>query len=545
MNHSIYTAALESFVQQGYLSKSYLDSSTFDHEDSRAQLNSLLLQGRIPEMVFAQTLSRLYGLPLATEVSFPDTPLIGTLPLADFFKQNEVLPLAMKANCLELAMVDPSNEFVLRVISSKLACEIQPVIAVRNELLVGLKQLYDDKSHVGASVGAALAANVDDGPEDIESESTLIQEIHRVLQRGITIGASDIHFEPEQHGLRVRYRVAGVMQQAHSFDPEDALPASARIKLMAKLDVTQRRLPQDGRFKFRANGQLFDLRVSTMPLHSGESIVIRLLDPSLGSLSLGELGYRPSVALALQQAVTSQQGLVLVTGPTGSGKSTTLYSLLNMLNRPEIKVISIENPVEIVLNGVNQIQIDEAHGVSFASALKSVLRQDPDIIMVGEIRDAETARLSAQAALTGHLVLSTLHTSSSCTAVTRLRDLGIPDYLISATLETVVAQRLVRVNCADCQTDNRSVSCRSCYGSGYSGRTAVAELLECVQDVDLSLSSAALELALGAKLLDQMTLRDDALRLLEKGVIDQAEMMRSLGMYANSVATNDSPSTQN
>ena len=325
------------------------------------------------------------------------------------------------------------------------------------------------------------------------------------------------------------------MQEAHSFSLQQAAPVLARIKLMARLDVTQKRLPQDGRFTFPANGQVLDLRVSTMPLHNGESVVIRLLDPALGGLSLAELGYHVEVATGLEKAIEQQQGLVLVTGPTGSGKSTTLYSLLTRLNKPEIKIITIENPVEIVLPGINQIQVNDAHGVSFASALRSVLRQDPDVVMIGEIRDSETAKLAAQAALTGHLVLSTLHTSSAVSAISRLRDLGLADYLISATLNTVVAQRLLRVNCTKCDINQPSNSCRFCYGTAYSGRTTIAELLAGLNDIDLSQPTQELEAALELRLLNQSTLRHDALRLLNEGVVDQAEVMRVLGIDASSL----------
>ena len=534
MNHSLYIAALESFVDEGYLSKVDLvsaHSETEAEDRGQVQLKSLLLQGRIPEKAFAQTLSGLHQAPLVSAADFPTAPIAETMPLADFLKQHEVLPLSLDTDQLDLAMVDPSDDFVIRVLGSKLHCQIKPHVATRSELLMALMTLYSNKTD-DAGNNVSRLANQYDAPEDIESESELVRELHRVLQRGIAMGASDIHFEPQAQALNVRYRIAGVLQKSHRFDAVETLAVLARIKLMARLDVTQRRLPQDGRFKFPADGQLLDLRVSTMPLHNGESIVIRLLDPSVSNKSLLELGYTPAATAVLQKVIERRQGLLLVTGPTGSGKSTTLYSLLNRLNQPDIKIISIENPVEIVLPGVNQIQIDVAHGLSFASALKSVLRQDPDVIMIGEIRDAETARLAAQAALTGHLVLSTLHTSSASAAVTRLRDLGLADYLISETLSTVVAQRLVRVKCSACAPDKPVASCQTCFGSGYSGRVAIAELLECTNALDLTLPTAVIEATLQDKLLEHTTLRDEASRLLKEGLIDRAEVLRVLGALA-------------
>ena len=274
-----------------------------------------------------------------------------------------------------------------------------------------------------------------------------------------------------------------------------------------------------------------------MPLHDGESIVLRLLEARLSEAPLEDLGFRAEIVEKLNEAISAQQGLVLITGPTGSGKTTTLYSLLNKLNNTSLKLVSIEDPVELNISGINQVQVDEEHGLSFAKALRTVLRQDPDVIMVGEIRDSETAQLAAQAALTGHLVLSTLHTSSATAAVSRLQNLGLADYLIEATLKSVLAQRLIRCICSSCgaeestgQLSKRSGHCSECNGSGYSGRTSIAEYLDLSKPSEISYVSGNPELELREQFLGKISLRKDAEQKVAAGLSDQAEVLRVLGL---------------
>ncbi|RBP47146.1 GspE/PulE family protein [Arenicella xantha] len=526
MNHSLYRAALERFTDAGYLSKSLLRDAVEDA--SQPSLLSLLRHGSIPETVFAQTMCELFDVPLLTAHQLPVQAIAELDALGSFLHQQEVLPIDQSTAGLRLAMVDPSDEFTLKVMRSKCQCAVIPVVAARSDILAGLSRLYRQQvDQVEADSSAQAMPN--SAITDIDNESAVVRAVHSLLQRAIAAKASDIHFEPYQQALRVRFRVSGVLQSAGSIDQSRIAPTMARIKLMSGLDVTQRRQPQDGRFKFPADGQLIDMRVSTMPLHDGESAVIRLLDPTLGHASLSELGYRQSVIDCLHAAMRQRQGLIVITGPTGSGKSTTLYALLNRLNLDQLKVISIEDPVEIAMPGINQIQVDTEHGVSFAKSLRSVLRQDPDVIMVGEIRDAETAKLAAQAALTGHLVLTTLHTNSAIETLARLRDFGVPDYLISATLKTVVAQRLVRLSCRFCQTLARGADCEHCQSTGYLGRTAIAEVLPSLVGVDWVNSKASNKQLLKSIRLDNMSLADDAARLLASGCIDELERLRVVG----------------
>lgn len=521
---SAYIDVLEHFVDQAFLSTSqYREMSA----SQAGGLRSLIDNGLVPEREFAETLSRIYQVPLMPRDQLAKSVVDGTQGLASFLIEHEALPLSFQRGLLTLAMSDPSDEFTLQVLRAKLNSKIDVRVALRSDLLEALAATYAADRDVQAYAPAT------DLPDDLSSESSLVRELHRLIQRAVSMKASDIHFEPVDSSLRVRFRIHGMLRDVHSFMPEHAEQIVARLKLMSKLDVTERRQAQNGRFKFPADGRVIDLRVSTLALHDGESVVLRLLEFGLSQLSLPELGFRESVANSLRDAINTQQGLVLITGPTGSGKSTTLYSLLNQLNQSELKLISIEDPVELNIAGVNQIQVNEEHGISFAAALKTVLRQDPDIIMVGEIRDSETAQLAAQAALTGHLVLATLHTASAASAITRLQNLGLPNYLVSATLKAVLAQRLLRSKCKDCLSlsDSEIEPCLTCSGVRYSGRTTVAEFLPTSAFDD---SSDISEKMLAGKLLDGISLADDAQRLLTSGLTDQAEVFRVLGVTAGS-----------
>jgi general secretion pathway protein E len=535
---------LQRFVDQGYLSGKQRDQLA---SASSGGLRSMIDNGLVPERAFAEVLSSAFRAPLITRQQLPSLALPGTQDLSGFLIQHEALPVSLVNGVLSLAMSDPSDEFTLQVLGSKLKCQVEPHMALRSELLEALARVYPNGRSADTKTGKTKTGNVDlsddlDLPDDLNSDSVLVRDLHRLIQRAVSSNASDIHFEPVESRLRVRFRIHGLLRDIDSFSDQYADQVVARLKLMSKLDVTERRQAQNGRFKFPADGRMVDLRVSTLPLHDGESIVLRLLEFGLSQLSLQGLGFSDDIAESIQQAISSQQGLVLITGPTGSGKSTTLYALLNQLNRPELKLISIEDPVELNIAGINQIQVDEDHGISFAAALKTVLRQDPDVIMVGEIRDAETAQLAAQAALTGHLVLATLHTPSAASAITRLINLGLPEYLVSSTVKAVLAQRLLRRVCRDCQDQSQDTdsaeACSTCAGLKYSGRTTIAEylppsaLVGQVSEGASSVSGQVSEQLMATKLLNGVSLHDDAARLIACGETDQAEVFRVLGFHA-------------
>ncbi|MGK0374576.1 MAG: general secretion pathway protein E [Arenicella sp.] len=511
---------LQQFVDRGYLSDQQRDQLCGLESGG---LRSIIDNGLVPESIFAEVLSAAYHAPQIPREQLPSVALEGTVDLSSFLIEHEALPLSLADGVLRLAMSDPSDDFLLQVMGAKLKCRVEPCVALRSDLLEALLKVYPKHSSAVSSIGKV------DLPDDLDSDSALVRDLHRLIQRAVSSNASDIHFEPNESGLRVRFRVHGLLRDIDSFSAEQADQVVARLKLMSKLDVTERRQAQNGRFKFPADGRMIDLRVSTLPLHDGESIVLRLLEFDLSQLSLQGLGFSQEVADSMQQAISVQQGLVLITGPTGSGKSTTLYALLNQLNTAQLKLITIEDPVELNITGINQIQVDEDYGISFSAALKSVLRQDPDVIMVGEIRDAETAQLAAQAALTGHLVLATLHTPSAASAITRLTNLGLPDYLVSSTVRAVLAQRLLRSVCQTCLNFDGAVTCASCAGVKYSGRTTIAECLPASAFV-----GQVSEQLLATRLLNGVSLADDARRLIAKGDTDQAEVFRVLGLHAES-----------
>ena len=538
MNQAFKEAVFEQLAANSAINQDVIDRARSVNNQSNAdngELRALLDSGLIPENIVANSVCEAGQLELISASEFPTQAVENTAPLSRFLRENEALPIALSDGELELAMTDPSNAFIIKILQAKLNCTVTTKVAVRSELLSQLNRLYATQ-HSNQSTAADLQD--DQSSDTTNSDSPIVREVHRLLLSAASKRASDVHFEPSENGLQVRYRVNGLLQHSHNFNSTDAPRVVARIKLMARLDVTEKRLPQNGRFRLPAEGRILDFRVSTLPLHNGESLVLRLLEGRLSGSSLNELGFTANIEEQLNAVIDSQQGLLLVTGPTGSGKTTTLYSLLNSINKPELKIISIEDPVEINLENINQIQINEEHGITFAQSLRSVLRQDPDVIMVGEIRDAETAQLACQAALTGHLVLSTLHTNSAISTLSRLRNLGLADYLIDSALKGVLAQRLLRTICPNCNStvhqntrhlndtnDTNNGYCSNCDGSGFAGRTTVAEYLPFREYHTLHTPTNEL----CNQLLDQKTMQLEARRLVRDGKTTEKEVIRIMG----------------
>jgi general secretion pathway protein E len=383
-------------------------------------------------------------------------------------------------------------------------------VAVPIELDAALNRLYPDKTAAPVTEDATEAPLESDTErlKDLASEAPVIRLVNQLIASAVETHASDIHIEPFEDRLRVRYRYDGLLQETESPPPRLAAAITSRIKIMARLDIGERRLPQDGRIKLAVRGQEVDFRVSTIPSLHGEIVVLRILDRAAVALDFSRLGLSPAVVRKFSTGLAQPNGVVLVTGPTGSGKTTTLYTGLLALNTATRKIVTVEDPIEYQLRGINQIQVHSQIGLSFAHLLRSILRQDPDVIMVGEIRDPETAQIAVQAALTGHLVLSTLHTNSAVSAVTRLRDMGVEDYLMTAVLRGVLAQRLVRRLCLTCRraapaspelvrrfaldrrcgggtiTLHHPVGCADCRHTGYRGRVAIAEFLELTSEIE-------------------------------------------------------------
>ena len=469
------------------------------------RLESVLLQlGLVGERDIAAAFAELLQIAVVPPARYPDSlPAAAAAIAPRFLRSARALPLAVEDGVLVLALADPLDRFTTDAIAAATGLQVRIEVAVPIELEAALDRLCpaeDAAARPDAETGGDPLEEDAERLKDLASEAPVIRLVNQIIARAVETQASDIHIEPFEDALRLRYRYDGVLHEAESQPPRLAAAITSRIKIMARLDIAERRLPQDGRIRLAVRGQDVDFRVSTVASMYGETVVLRVLDRSTVVFDYARLGLSERVVERLGQALQLPNGIVLVTGPTGSGKTTTLYTGLLSLNSVTRKVVTVEDPIEYQLKGINQIQVKPQIGLNFASLLRSILRQDPDVIMVGEIRDLETAEIAVQAALTGHLVLSTLHTNSAAASITRLRDMGLEDYLTTAVLRGVLAQRLLRRLCLDCRrpaeappelierfgldcTHGRpvlwhAVGCPQCRGTGYRGRQAIAEFLE-------------------------------------------------------------------
>jgi general secretion pathway protein E len=463
--------------------------------------------GLVSEQDIAEAVALELGLSVARTVDFPDGPVVGRQISTKFLREACILPLELNDDEIYLAMVDPLDDYVRRAIEMSVGRPVRPVVATPSDIQTAHERIFNGGNSPLGQLVQAIEHGDDSGTiedvdrlRDLASEAPVIRLVNLLIVRAVESRASDIHVEPFDSRLLVRYRIDGILQMAA--EPPVRLRAAvvSRIKIMARMNIAERRLPQDGRIRFAFRGRDLDLRVSTMPTLHGESVVMRILDRTSLVNDFGALGFLADTERTLIDALTRPQGILLVTGPTGSGKTTSLYTALLRLNQPGSKLFTVEDPIEYELEGVNQIQVKGQIGLSFAQILRSVLRQDPDVIMIGEIRDRETAEVAVQAALTGHLVLSTLHTNDAAGSVTRLLDMGVADYLVTSTVNGVLAQRLVRQLCRHCRAPYRALpelvrqmgvleacegetllyraaGCEACRGTGYHGRTVVTEIL--------------------------------------------------------------------
>ena len=477
------------------------------HETRLPQL--LLKLGAVSPSALSVGLSELLNLPRLTSQDHPDRPICNDVLSIGFLKRHRILPIAADDNNITLAMTDPSDELAVQSVS--LACQknVQRVVIDDSEL----QELFDCLYGESDSALNQLLDGMDQGEasnevdinqlRDMASEAPVIRLVNLLIQTACERNASDIHIEPFEKSVKVRLRCDGSLTEIEAPPPQMAAAVISRIKIMASLDIAERRLPQDGRINMKVQGSSVDIRVSTVPCIHGESVVMRLLRRDQLVLDFAHLGLTRDALHQLKQLLAHPHGLLVVSGPTGSGKTTTLYTALSQLNRPERKIITVEDPVEYKLNGINQIQVNAGIGLSFASALRTIVRQDPDVIMVGEMRDLEAARICVQSALTGHLVLSTLHTNEAAGCITRLLEMGVEDYLLSSTLTAAIGQRLVKRLCRHCAESYQPVpellhaicrhtsqkpdpdmrlyhpkGCDKCGQSGFSGRIAIVEILE-------------------------------------------------------------------
>ena len=505
---SFETALSAALIAMGKLDQRSLDRALRVRSNGGESVLHLLTKlGFVSERDMAEAIANQLSLPLVGPRDYPTQPVLEDLVTNRFLREARVLPLVLEGNDLILAMADPLDHFTLDAMRVRAGGNVHPRVAVPAELEAAIERLYGQDRSI-SSAGNAVGAAADDSIEldverlkDLASEAPVIRLVNNAISRAMESRASDIHIEPFEDRLRVRFRVDGVLREVDQ--PPNHLRAAivSRIKIMARLNIAERRLPQDGRIKIAVRGTPIDLRVATVPTLHGESVVLRLLDREGVKLDFGALGFAGRNLEAFVEALERPHGIVLVTGPTGSGKTTTLYASLVRLNTPERKILTVEDPIEYQLDGINQIQVKQGIGLGFADVLRSLLRHDPDIIMVGEIRDVETAEIAVQAALTGHLVLSTLHTNNAAASITRLLDMGVQDYLLTSTLSAVAAQRLVRTLCKRCRGPYAAIpelahqlglhryaregsitlfkpqGCEDCGGTGFRGRTSIFETL--------------------------------------------------------------------
>jgi general secretion pathway protein E len=496
--------------------------------------NSAILElGILPEELLADELAAFLNLDRLAPDALMDIPQEIAGVQTEFLLDAGVVPLPSPAGELHIATSQPLLNDRAKAAAYFGGFELVMKVATQSTLQKKISELRQSSDIDGSDSEVSTLIYGEGDTErlrDLASEAPVVRLLSRLVGNAVEQNASDIHFEPVDQKLQVRFRVDGVLRVAEMLDAQSHLALVSRIKILAKLNIAEQRLPQDGRIRLAIRGKNIDFRVATSPTVGGESVVLRILDRRDVRLDFAALGFSESDQLRLDAIFQHKDGIVLVTGPTGSGKTTTLYAALNALNRPETKIFTVEDPVEYQIAGINQIPVRTNIGLDFASILRSVLRQDPDIIMIGEIRDAETARVAVQASLTGHLVLSTLHTNSAVAAITRLRDLGIENYLLASSVRAIIAQRLVRKICTVCEGDTLGSSCAQCNGSGYYGRTSIYELLEFSPHLQRATVAGKddAELLAIARQDNFTTLAECGRSLVHSGITSQAELSRTI-----------------
>ncbi|MBI1377157.1 MAG: type II secretion system protein GspE [Frankiales bacterium] len=476
-------------------------------------------------------------------------------------RRHTAIPIGYEDGKLVVAMADPANVFAIddiRTVAGAAAgahIDVKPVVATRNDVVAAIDRYYRAGDELDD-----LTTELDMGEEEedlskvkeITEDAPIVRYVNLLITQAIQDRASDIHLEPTEQDLRVRYRIDGVLHEVMRSPRAIQSGVISRLKIMSDINIAERRIPQDGRLSVNANGKKVDLRVATLPTVWGEKVVMRILDNSTARMDLEDLGFSPHNFGVYEQSYIKPYGMILVTGPTGSGKSTTLYATLNVVNKPEVNIITVEDPVEYRLPGVNQVQVNNKAGLNFAAALRSILRSDPDIVLIGEIRDHETAQIAIEASLTGHLVLSTLHTNDAPSAITRLTEMGIEPFLVGSAVDCVLAQRLARRLCSKCKepyepteeqlekigfnprpgdpapTFYRPVGCSTCAKTGYKGRLALHEVMAMDDDIERLTVERASATAIGAVAIDHgmRVLREDGLLKASQGITSLDEVFR-------------------
>ncbi|MHC4069109.1 MAG: GspE/PulE family protein [Planctomycetota bacterium] len=554
----------ELLLTRGIVTKKQINEALAEQKDKghRKLLGELLVEmSYCTDNQIASALAEAYNVPYAqVSPKICDTKVIEVLP-REFLEKHVVLPLFRVYDVLTVAVNEPSNVFLLDEIERISGCKVQVVCATAKDIQSTLQTylpaanvfVIDDIMDEEGLEDFTLIENITQdisNIEEIAGQSPVVKLVNYLIYNAVRENASDIHIEPDDKKLRVRYRVDGKLYEKICPPSQMHSAIVSRIKIMAELDIAQRRLPQDGGIHVLLEGKPIDLRVSVMPGNFGEKVVIRIIDPQKVIFSFESLGFTYENLKLFKKIIQSPNGLVLVTGPTGSGKNTTLYAALSELNNEEVNICTVEDPVECNMSGINQFQVSNTVGFEFCTALRSLLRQDPDVIMVGEIRDEDTANIAVQAALTGHLVLSTLHTNDAPGAVTRLLDLNVAPYLVSASLIGVLAQRLVRKICPNCKTEYesspsirsmieklggkvskfyRGAGCKKCRNTGYIGRIAIHELFVPDEEIAEMINKRAELKKLRSKVLQNgmVSLKLDGIEKVNAGIVSIEEILRT------------------
>jgi type IV pilus assembly protein PilB len=528
-----------------------------DSANEELAILDLIQQGIITDAQVASARAAQAGVPFVELVDFPiDRAAVSLVP-AQLCRRHELLPIGTRGDRLVVAIANPGDVFALDDVRAATRMQVDAVVAERNDLQAAIDRFLRADGELGELTSAleeqgrpsAAIAAASETPED---DAPIVRLVNLLINQAIQDRASDIHVEPGEHDVLVRYRIDGVLHEMQRAPKNIQSGIISRLKIMSDIDIAERRKPQDGRMSVVHGGKKIDLRVATLPTVHGEKIVMRLLDNADTALGMEQLHLLERNAAAYQQAYTKPYGMILVTGPTGSGKSTTLYTTLHEVARPEINVITVEDPVEYRMAGINQVQVNPKAGLTFATALRAILRSDPDVVLLGEIRDHETAQIAIEASLTGHLVLSTLHTNDAPSAITRLTEMDIEPFLVGSALDCVVAQRLARRLCDRCRepysltakefvnlrvgfdpkaplpTLYRPVGCQACSNTGYRGRVALHEVMTVTEDIERLAVSRASSAEIGRRAIEQgmTTLRQDGWAKAQLGITSIEEILR-------------------
>ncbi len=550
----------EILLDEGLVDEAQL-MAALDQQTARGQSlgRTLVELGMLSEDQLVQALARQVGMDFVDLDEYPvDRAAVSLVP-ASLCRRYTVLPVGLDGGMLVMATADPGNVVAVDDVRAVAGMPVHPVVATFENLQRAIDR-YCRADGEMEDLSSAFEQSTTTGPEpDLahlgeigDDDAPIVRYVNLLITQAITDRASDIHIEPTEKDLRVRYRIDGVLHETQRSPKQIQAGVISRVKIMSDIDIAERRKPQDGRMSVVHEGRKIDLRVATLPTVWGEKIVMRILDNSTASLDLRDLAFLEDNYRRYHESYSKPYGMILVTGPTGSGKSTTLYATLNAVSRPEINVITVEDPVEYRLAGINQVQVNPKAGLTFAGALRSILRSDPDVVLVGEIRDHETAQIAIDAALTGHLVLSTLHTNDAPSAVTRLVEMGIEPFLVGSALDCVVAQRLARRLCGRCRQAYeptevellgarfpwlsgedvpqlyRPVGCVACSRTGYRGRIALHEVMQVTEEIErhATAGSSSAEIARTAREQGMVSLRDDGWRKVVMGLTSVEEILR-------------------